>query len=660
MAYEVTATRRRPKTFDEMAGQEFVVATLKSSIESGRIAHAYLFSGPRGCGKTSAARILARSLNCEKGPTVSPCGVCPSCLEISRGSSLDVIEIDGASNTSVNDVRQIKDEVLFPPNGARYKVYIIDEVHMLSNSAFNALLKTIEEPPPYIVFIFATTELHKVPATIKSRCQQFSFRLFSVDTIKGLLAKACAESHIEAEEEALFWIAKEATGSMRDAYTLFDQVASFSEGRLSAELIREKLGLVGFDATDSLVAACAEGRTTDALNAVDAVLQRGVSVEQFVVDLAAYFRSLLMIKHGVARESLLGFAPERFSPVVLQTLSAIQIERGLALLLDLYRDIRFSVSPRFELETAISRLCWLTAWVSPAELRAAIDDVRGRLLEPQVGARWGPQDQEAPTQRGGEVPAVAPAGTGAAGEESRTSPQPKAEELAKPGGLTAEFKRFMAERAGRPAPVEAPRPEAERAPPLQERPTVQEKPRPEVVVTPPPVAPAPAAPARLPPVPDSSEEDAEDDLELERSPALGEVEPASPPPAATPPLGDLEAGKRAVIEALKRERGMLASGLEKTGPWEFAGETLVIPAADRLSAEMLRKDLPVIGSALRSVVGGAVKIDIRECPGAGGAAERGGPTGAVVPPQVETVRRLFRGTIVRNATTQVEQKSATP
>ncbi|MFA6507087.1 MAG: DNA polymerase III subunit gamma/tau, partial [Treponemataceae bacterium] len=197
MAYEVTATRRRPKTFDEMAGQEFVVSTLKSSIESGRIAHAYLFSGPRGCGKTSAARILARSLNCEKGPSATPCGVCSACIEIARGASLDVIEIDGASNTSVNDVRQIKDEVLFPPNSGHYKVYIIDEVHMLSNSAFNALLKTIEEPPPYIVFIFATTELHKVPATIKSRCQQFNFRLFSVDTIKRLLAEAWRETKIE-------------------------------------------------------------------------------------------------------------------------------------------------------------------------------------------------------------------------------------------------------------------------------------------------------------------------------------------------------------------------------------------------------------------------------------------------------------------------------
>ncbi len=189
MAYEVTATRKRPVTFGELEGQDFVVSTINNALNTERIAHAYLFSGPRGVGKTSAARILAKSLNCEKGQSDTPCGVCSNCVSISRGNSLDVIEIDGASNTSVNDIRTIKEEVLFAPNSSKYKVYIIDEVHMLSNSAFNALLKTIEEPPPYIVFIFATTEIQKVPATIRSRCQQFNFRLISVDKIKEILIK---------------------------------------------------------------------------------------------------------------------------------------------------------------------------------------------------------------------------------------------------------------------------------------------------------------------------------------------------------------------------------------------------------------------------------------------------------------------------------------
>ncbi|MDR2020956.1 MAG: DNA polymerase III subunit gamma/tau [Treponema sp.] len=383
--FEVTATRRRPRTFDELAGQDFVAATLKNSIETGHIAHAYLFSGPRGCGKTSAARILARSLNCEKGPTAAPCGVCSSCLEISRGASLDIIEIDGASNTSVNDVRQIKDEVLFPPNSGRYKIYIIDEVHMLSNSAFNALLKTIEEPPPYIVFIFATTELHKVPATIKSRCQQFNFRLIPVETIRAILQDTCREMQIQAEDEALFWIAKESTGSLRDAYTLFDQVVSFSEGTIRAELIREKLGLVGLDKLNALAEACAANDAAASLAIIDAVLEAGIAVEQFIVDLAGYYRNLLLIKSGVLRESLLGYSPDRFSAKPLEKLDAPRLEQALSLLLDLYRNVRHSFSPRFELENAVSKLCWLDRWVSPAELKAAVTEAR-EILDREGGA----------------------------------------------------------------------------------------------------------------------------------------------------------------------------------------------------------------------------------------------------------------------------------
>ncbi|MDR1030762.1 MAG: DNA polymerase III subunit gamma/tau [Treponema sp.] len=458
MAYEVTATRRRPKTFDELAGQDFVVATLKNSLEQGHIAHAYLFSGPRGCGKTSAARILARSLNCEQGPTAIPCGVCPSCQEISRGASLDIIEIDGASNTGVNDVRQIKDEVLFPPHAGRYKVYIIDEVHMLSNSAFNALLKTIEEPPPYIVFIFATTELHKVPATIKSRCQQFAFRLIPIEMIAAILKTTCEEMHILAEDEALFWIAKESTGSLRDAYTLFDQVASFSDGHIRSALIREKLGLVGLDKLNALAEACVENDSTQAFLLIDDMLNAGVAVEQFIIDLAGYYHSLLFIKVGITRESLLDYSPERFSVKVLEHLNTLQLEHALDLLLALYRDIRYSIAPRFELETVVSKLCWLGQWISPLELRAAVTKAQAALglLDPvrEEGGNarsTGLVAHDSPIPPAPEAPPRFPAASPESVQEpSRTLSSGKA------GSLAETFDRLLAAKvSGTPPPDSA-------------------------------------------------------------------------------------------------------------------------------------------------------------------------------------------------------------
>jgi DNA polymerase-3 subunit gamma/tau len=379
MAYEVTATRLRPKTFDELAGQEFVVSTLKNSLQSGQIAHAYLFSGPRGCGKTSAARILARSLNCEKGLKDGPCGgedVCDNCRAIISGASMDVLEIDGASNRGIDDVRQIKDEVLFPPQAGRYKIYIIDEVHMLTKEAFNALLKTIEEPPPYIVFIFATTEVHKVPATIKSRCQQFNFRFIPVETIKNILRKACDDMGITAEDDALFWIAKESTGSMREAFTTFDQVLAFSEGKIRSDLIREKFGITGLEKLNALAEACAVNDAPKSFALTDEILASGVAIEQFIIDMAGYYRSLLLLKNGVTRESILGYPPAEYSAKVLETYDSIRLEQALEILLDCYRDIRYSLSPRFEIETAVSKLTWLTRWISPVELKTAIDNAR--------------------------------------------------------------------------------------------------------------------------------------------------------------------------------------------------------------------------------------------------------------------------------------------
>lgn len=376
MAYEVTATRKRPQAFDKLVGQEFVVSTIENAIASGRIAHAYLFSGPRGVGKTSSARLLAKALNCEHGPTAHPCGECNSCKEITQGYSVDVIEIDGASNTSVNDIRVIKDEVLFPPQSSRYKIYIIDEVHMLSTSAFNALLKTIEEPPEYIIFIFATTELQKVPATIRSRCQQFHFQLIPLETIKGCLKEAAEEMNIKADDDALFWIAREGNGSMRDAYTLFDQVAAFSQDHITLEKIKNKLGFVGSDQIANIVLSALKNDVAKAITDINKIFSKGISVEQCIRDLTQFFRAVLFIKQGITSEEMLNMRIEEIPDEILSLLSAAQAEAALRSLLQLYREIRYSISPKFEAEVFISRLSGLPFLLSPEELVKKLDDIK--------------------------------------------------------------------------------------------------------------------------------------------------------------------------------------------------------------------------------------------------------------------------------------------
>ena len=384
MAYEVTATRKRPQDFEKLVGQEFVVSTLENAIQEGRIAHAYLFSGPRGVGKTSSARLLAKALNCERGMSAHPCGECSSCREITSGTSVDVIEIDGASNTSVNDIRAIKEEVLFPPQSSRYKIYIIDEVHMLSTSAFNALLKTIEEPPEYIIFIFATTELQKVPATIRSRCQQFRFQLIPQELIQSCLKSAADDLSIEADEDALFWIAKEATGSMRDAYTLFDQVAAFSGKHITLQKIRERLNLAGFSKINEIVSLSVFSSPDKAIEVLSSLFEAGVSPEQIVKDSADFFRTILLYKTGIRRPSLLGVAEEDIPKELVDALSKEQIEAALKAEMDLYRDMRYSISPRFEIELMVSRLSSLPSLVSGESLMEEIKKMREGIAEGKV------------------------------------------------------------------------------------------------------------------------------------------------------------------------------------------------------------------------------------------------------------------------------------
>ena len=254
-SYLVFARKFRPQVFDEIIGQETIVSTLKNAITQERVPQSFLFTGTRGVGKTSAARILAKSLNCEKGPTVTPCGQCSSCTEVTRGSSLDVIEIDGASNNSVDNIRDLRESIAMRPVDGRFKIYIIDEVHMLSQGAFNALLKTLEEPPQHAKFVFATTDFQKVPATIVSRCQRFQFRRVPTQDIASKLKSITKHEKIEAEPEALALIAKAAEGSLRDAESLLDQISSFSKGKIKTEDIEKALGLASYALTISLLKA---------------------------------------------------------------------------------------------------------------------------------------------------------------------------------------------------------------------------------------------------------------------------------------------------------------------------------------------------------------------------------------------------------------------
>lgn len=375
MPYEVTATRKRPQDFEALIGQEFVVSTLENAIKEGKIAHAYLFSGPRGVGKTSSARLLAKALNCESGPTAHPCGKCDSCVNITKGSSVDVIEIDGASNNGVDAVRAIKEEVAFPPQSSRYKIYIIDEVHMLSISAFNALLKTIEEPPEYVIFIFATTEIQKVPQTIRSRCQQFHFQLISQENIVKCLKSAASDLNITAEERALYWIAKEAAGSMRDSYTLFDQVAAFSEGNITLEKIREKLGIAGSDAISSILRHCYMGEDKEALEELDDLFMKGANENQIVKDFSSYVRTMLFYKEGVRRREILGYDESDLDKDLIGLYTKDMLETILRALLDLYRDMRYSLYPKFELELLISRLSFIRHLSSPMAVAEKLEEI---------------------------------------------------------------------------------------------------------------------------------------------------------------------------------------------------------------------------------------------------------------------------------------------
>lgn len=295
MAYVALYRKWRPQGFDSLVGQEAVRTALTNALETGRIAHAYLFAGPRGTGKTSTAKILAKAVNCEHGPTPNPCNKCQNCVRINDGTSMDVFEIDAASNRGIDEIRDLREKVAFAPVNGRYKVYIIDEVHMLTTEAFNALLKTLEEPPPHVIFILATTEPHKIPATIHSRCQRFDFKRVTDSDIVKRLREVADGSGIAADDDALQLIAVQADGGMRDALSLLDQCGVMAE-RVSAETVRSVLGIVGREALRELVKAVGEGNVPKALELLEALFAGGKDVKQIITELAEYLRAVLLYK----------------------------------------------------------------------------------------------------------------------------------------------------------------------------------------------------------------------------------------------------------------------------------------------------------------------------------------------------------------------------
>lgn len=295
MAYVALYRKWRPQGFDSLVGQEAVRTALTNALETGRIAHAYLFAGPRGTGKTSTAKILAKAVNCEHGPTPNPCNKCQNCVRINDGTSMDVFEIDAASNRGIDEIRDLREKVAFAPVNGRYKVYIIDEVHMLTTEAFNALLKTLEEPPPHVIFILATTEPHKIPATIHSRCQRFDFKRVTDSDIVKRLREVADGSGIAADDDALQLIAVQADGGMRDALSLLDQCGVMAE-RVSAETVRSVLGIVGREALRELIKAVGEGNVPESLELLEALLAGGKDVKQIITELAEYLRAVLLYK----------------------------------------------------------------------------------------------------------------------------------------------------------------------------------------------------------------------------------------------------------------------------------------------------------------------------------------------------------------------------
>lgn len=415
MSYTALYRKFRPTVFEDVKGQEHIVTTLKNQIRSGRTSHAYLFCGTRGTGKTTIAKIFAKAVNCEHPVDGSPCGECAICRSIAAGTSMNVIEIDAASNNGVDSIRQIVEEVNYSPAEGKYKVYIIDEVHMLSIGAFNALLKTLEEPPAYVIFILATTEVHKIPITILSRCQRYDFRRISIDTIADRLKELTQKEQVQIEEKAVRYIAKVADGSMRDALSLLDQcIAFYFEQELTYDKVLDVLGAVDTEVFSRMLREILKGDAAAALGVLQDIVLQGRELSQFVTDFAWYLRNLLLIKSADGVEDIIDVSSDNLVRLKEEAELAENdtIMRYIRILSELSGQIRYATQKRILIEMAIIKLCRPAMETDTASLADRIRQVEEKLekgipmmaVNPGAGSGSVPGNGTAPLQ-GGEKPA---------------------------------------------------------------------------------------------------------------------------------------------------------------------------------------------------------------------------------------------------------------
>ena len=410
LSYTALYRRWRSRTFDEIKGQDAITASFKNQIMTGRIGHAYLFCGTRGTGKTSVAKILARAVNCEHPIDGNPCNECPSCQAILSESSMNVVEMDAASNNGVDDIRQIRDKIQYPPVDGRYKVYIIDEVHMLSQSAFNAFLKTLEEPPSYVIFILATTEPNKIPITILSRCQRYDFKRITTDTIAARLREISDAENIQVSDEALHYIARSGDGSMRDAVSLLDQCSAFQfDRRIEYEDALSILGAVDTAVFSDLVRALSKKDVKTGLQLVAEVIDQGRELSQFVADFVMYARNMLLASTVDDLSGLVDMSSENLKRLKedASLLSTVELMRYIRMLSDLSNQLRYATQKRILIETSFMKLAYPETDASPEGMNARLAEIQRTLRNLPAG-----------------TPLPAAAASANAGDQNNVAPQP--------------------------------------------------------------------------------------------------------------------------------------------------------------------------------------------------------------------------------------------